>query len=166
MEKTAQDFIAALKAKEREEYERKRDLHLIELGLVKENMIAIYSKHMTDMCREWDAEKQMYFKQVNEPISVTDEEYDEIKRLTQFDALNINNDSEKHLQSFLNVFLIISIVVAIIISLFGIISGGITYVIIGVILFGTSWLYCVIGEVLLNISNNLHSINSKVKSGL
>ena len=100
MEKTAQDFIAALKAKEREEYERKRDLHLIELGLVKENMITIYSKHMTDMCREWDAEKQMYFKQVNEPISVTDEEYDEIKRLTQFDALIIKKTFKKDCKCF------------------------------------------------------------------
>lgn len=167
MEKTAQDFIAALKAKEREEYERKRDLHLIELGLVKENTITIYSRVQTEMCRMWDNEKQMYFNLVKEPIAVTDEEYDEIKRLTHVKEPNINSDSEKHLKSFLKAYLIISIIVAIIIFIGGIIADSfIIGVIIGIVLLVTSWLYYVIGGVLLNISNNLHSINSKVKSGL
>ena len=84
MGQSVQEFIKALQAKEREEYEKKRDAHLIKLGLVNENEnINHYSKTKTAAHTRWDAEKKMWYYSTYAPLAISDDEYEEIKRLTK-----------------------------------------------------------------------------------
>ena len=169
MGQSAQEFISVAKAKAREDYEKKRDAHLIRLGLVdKEKKSIQYSRYQTAEYTTWDPEKQMYFGTVCSPIEVTDEEYEEIKRLTEDkskETLDMSNGAE----SFLNVILIISLIIGIIAALGLFITGSIQYRGGGIYMLGgaamliTSLVNFAVGKVVLNISNNLHSINAKTK---
>ena len=167
MGQSVQEFIAAAKTKAREEYEKQRDLHLIELGLVKEEKTTLYSKFHTDTCNVWDPEKQMYCGTVSQAIDVTDEEYEEIKKLSPKKITPPQTDD--FAETLLNGILIISLIVGIIgcivfLSLgFESYRGSSTYFISAGILLVASLVNFAVGKVLLNISNNLHSINSKIK---
>ena len=168
MGQTVQEFIQAAQAKEREEFERKRDLHLIKLGLVDDSKtVTSYSKYQTSIHTYWDSEKQMYFAKTAAPLSVSDEEYEEIKRLTQHktETPTLNDSAE----TFLNVVLIISLIVGILGAMILFVAGaetyrgGEVYFISGGVLLVSSIINFAIGKVVLNISNNLHMLNYKVK---
>lgn len=168
MGQTVQEFIQAAQAKEREEFERKRNRHLIELGLIdSEKSTKYYSKHKSSVHTMWDSEKQMWYYSTPAPLDVTDEEYKEIKRLSEKkkEPLVLNNSTE----SFLNVMLIISLIIGIIgtLALFSIGMnqyGGEVLIISAVALLIASLVTFSVGKVVLNISNNLHSINAKIKN--
>ncbi len=169
MGQTVQEFIQAAQAKEREEYEYKRNLHLLELGLIdSEKITKYYSKSQSSVYTMWDSEKQMWYYSTPAPLDVTDEEYEEIKRLSEKkeEPLVLNNGAE----SFLNVMLIISLIIGIIgtLALFVIgmtqyIGGGV-YIISAVALLIASLVNFSVGKVALNISKNLHTINAKIKN--
>lgn len=110
----------------------------------------------------------MWYYSTPAPLDVTDEEYEEIRRLSEKkeEPLVLNNGAE----SFLNVMLIISLIIGIIgtLALFVIgmtqyIGGGV-YIISAIALLIASLVNFSVGKVALNISNNLHTINAKIKN--
>ena len=95
MNAKVQEFIDKMKEEEKErelrhkEEEKKlRDKHLISLGLVdkeKSTQTIEYSTNWKNGFDEWDADKKKYYRkvEVNSPIEVTDEEYQEILKYAQ-----------------------------------------------------------------------------------
>lgn len=167
MGQTVQEFIQAAQAKEREEFERKRDFHLIGLGLIdSEKSTKYYSKYQSSVYTMWDSEKKMWYYSTPAPLDVTDEEYEEIKRLTQHktETPTLNDSAETFLNVVLIIFLIVGILGAIILFVIGADTySGEVYFISGGVLLVTSMINFAIGKVVLNISNNLHMLNYKVK---
>lgn len=167
MGQTVQEFIQDAQAKEREEFERKRDFHLIGLGLIdSEKSTKYYSKYQSSVYTMWDSEKKMWYYSTPAPLDVTDEEYEEIKRLTQHktETPTLNDSAETFLNVVLIIFLIVGILGAIILFVIGADTySGEVYFISGGVLLVTSMINFAIGKVVLNISNNLHMLNYKVK---
>lgn len=187
METQVQEFIEAKRAEQRKQYEQERDKLLISLGLIKE-VVREYSpthKFKHPLYVTWDKEQKNYYYEKSIPYSVTDEEYEEIKRLTQQQAVQqkspqqnnaeekvivkyaepdeVSNGAEVFLGVINTIGLVLYIIAAVIVlmlgleeSLFLALAAG-----AGVLLMGfISW---AIVKVILNISNNLHHINSKLK---
>ena len=168
MDATVKEFLDAAKAKEREAFEKKRDEHLISLGLVKKGeSVREYSDSYNYVFNKWDEEAKKYYREKLVAISVTDEEYEEIKNVantpTTAEDKEIDNGAEKFLGVINGIMLAISIIAAVVLSFiaigeeeFGFFLIGLGVLLIGLI----SW---AIVKVMLNISNNLHEINSKLK---
>lgn len=154
MDPKVKEFIDAAKSKERAKFEKERDAHLIRLGLVKKETRKTY-------------DGVSYI-----PLDVTDEEYAEIKKITEEkpnEDIKIENGAENFLAVFNGIFLgigILASVILLIAAIDGLSYGddeGVVYLLssIGVLLVSIiSWN---ITRVLLNISNNLHKINAKLK---
>ncbi len=164
-----QEFIKAAKTKEREEFEKQRDLHLVSLGLVDETKtVKEYSKVYTSQYPIFDQEKNQYYRVVNIPLEVTDEEYEEIKRLTPpvVDKGEELGENKEQLLKVLNGIMlgvaIIATIVLIITAINAYRIGG-YYFLAAVALLFISLLNWALVNVLINISNNLHDINSKLK---
>ena len=156
MDPKVKEFIDSAKSKERAKFEKERDAHLIRLGLVEKGKIRTYNGVSSI------------------PLSVTDEEYEEIKRLTEEksnEEIKIENGAEKFLGALNTVFFVIGIVAAIVFLIAAIDNlsyylsedEGITYLITSIVILIGSFISWSVTRVLLNISNNLHQINSKLK---
>ena len=109
----------------------------------------------------------MYSGTVNQAIEVTDEEYEEIKKLSpnKITPPQINDYAETLLNGILIISLIVGIIGCIVFLSLGFEAyrGSSTYFISAGVLLVASFVNFAVGKVLLNISNNLHSINSKIK---
>ena len=149
MDPKVKEFIDAAKSKERAKFEKERDAHLIRLGLVKKETRKTY-------------DGVSYI-----PLDVTDEEYAEINKITEEkpnEDIKIENGAENFLAVFNGIFLGIGILASVILVCisFDSYDGGIYFLSgLGVLL--VSFVSWGITKVLLNISNNLHQINSKLK---
>ena len=171
MDPKVKEFIDSAKSKKREEFEKERDAHLISLGLIKEK-VRKYSDAYGGGYYAYDEVQKKYYGEFNVPVSVTDEEYSEIKKITEEKSnkdIKIENAAENFLGVLNTIFFVIGIIASVIllIAAIGALSygddEGVVYLLssIGVLLVSIiSWN---ITRVLLNISNNLHKINAKLK---
>ena len=168
MDPKVKQFLDEAKAKERTEFEKQRDAHLIKLGLVDEEKSTIeYSKSYSEALGfvNYDAEKDMYYKGVFVPVEVTDEEYEQIKRYTapKVQAVADSNDEANSAEVFLaNVNNIVRVIV-IVSSILLAIEGSWMLFLVGVLVLLGGLITTAAVKVLLNISNNLHEINAKIK---
>lgn len=167
MDTKVKEFLDAAKAKEREAFEKKRDEHLISLGLVnEEESVREYADNYNYVFNKWDEEAKKYYREKLVAISVTDEEYEEIIKHstpTANDVVELDNGAEKFLGVINIIALIVSIITTIVLAIIAssegegvILLAGLGVLLVGLI----SW---AVVKVMLNISNNLHKINSKLK---
>ena len=172
MNPKVKQFLDEAKAKERAEFEKQRDAHLMKLGLVDEEKSTIeYSKSYSEALGfvKYDAEKDMYYKGVFVPVEVTDEEYEQIKRYTapKVQAVADSNDEANSAEVFLanvnNSVRVIVIVSSILLAIFALIEGSWMLFLVGVLVLLGGLITTAAVKVLLNISNNLHEINAKIK---
>ena len=156
MNEKAQKFIDEAKAAQRAKFELERDELLVELGLIEGDRVysddAFKHRH-----RQYDLDKRMWY--YVEPISVTDEEFEEIKKWNKSTESTkehlIDNNAEKFLGVCNTIFLLI-------ITAMSVYEGGV-YLVIGLALLFVSLIFWASAKVVLNISNNLHRINAKIK---
>ena len=164
MDEKLQKYLDEAKAKER----RKKDELLISLGLTKDETVRIYSESYSDVYNKWDAETDKYYADVKVPITVTDEEYEEIKKYASNstdEATDLDTKAENFLAILNAIFLIIGIITALVILYKGMNSTGSfkEHLIEAAVVAGGSLISWAIWKVVLNISYNLHEINSKLK---
>ena len=173
MDENVKKFIEAAKAAERKRYESERDCLLISLGLIDHTKTwREYSDYYTSTHTDWDDEKGKYYKVVLEPIEVSDEEYEEIKKYAPKDTKKeilseelIGNGAEKFLSVINGLSLSIGIIVSIVLMVMAInanMYAGYILLSAAVVLL-VSLISWAIVKVVLNVSNNLHAINSKIK---
>ena len=156
----AKKALAEAHELDKQQQQLEKDIFLISLGLCtveKEEKVNSFGDTYTTTTKT--------------PISVTDEEFDEIKKYASM--LNDNQDeNQSHLdnsaEEFLGVINVISLITCGILSLIIIVNGIESYdnayltgVGIGIIVLSIISFSCV--KVVLNISNNLHKINNKLK---
>lgn len=172
MNPKVKQFIDEAKAKERAEFEKQRDAHLIKLGLVDEEKSTVeysegYSPEMGFV--NYDSQKDKYYKRTIVPVEVTDDEYEQIKRYTApkvqtiADSDDEANSAEVFMANVINIVRIIVIVTSIVIAIFALIEGSWMLFLLGVLLLLGGLITTATTKVLLNISNNLHEINAKLK---
>ena len=175
MDAKVKEFLDAAKAKEREAFEKKRDEHLISLGLIDEEseVVREYSSYYSSRFEKWDVDKKMYYYDRKQPVKVTDEEYEEILKYStkneieeiEIEEIEIDNGAEKFLSVMNGINLAIGIIAAVVlifVALDAYRNGG-YYFLASVVILLTSLISWAIVKVVLNISNNLHRINSKQK---
>ena len=172
MNPKVKQFLDEAKAKERAEFEKQRDAHLVKLGLVDEEKSTIeyserYSLEMGFV--NYDSQKDKYYKGTVVPVEVTDEEYEQIKRYTApkvqtvADSNDEANSAEVFLANVNNIVRVIVIVSSIAIAIFALSEGMLMLLLVGVLILLGGLIVTATTKVLLNISNNLHEINSKLK---
>lgn len=169
MDPKVKEFIDSAKSKERSEFEKKRNAHLISLGLVKEQVRKYSDAYNASRFPNYDRELKKYYGDYSVPVDVTDEEYEEIKRITSPKDSN-NSKIENGAENFLGVINIILLIVGIITAFVLFIISSTCYgneatyfVIAAIVVLFMSFVSWAILRVMLNISNNLHRINSKLK---
>lgn len=150
---------------------------LISLGLIEE-VQKVYGPY-SEKFPKYDRETKQYYYEVPIPIDVTDEEFEKIckydaiqgkapkaKKEDAPERLALSNGAEKTLGAFNTIVLVIGLVIAVLCILVGILadfdqkwilvlSGAVV-----IIPFILSW---AVLKVYLNISNNLHEINAKLR---
>lgn len=178
MEQIVKEYLEKAQSKERQIFEKERDDLLVKLGLTKD-VVREYTElnYYSVDYPNWDPEKRKYYSEKPIPVEVSDEEYEEIKKyaklsLPKEDVVEIFKDDvlDNGAESFLGgvnaVMLVVSIIVAIALffSYLSEIGDGGGYIILGailLILLSVISFYSV--KVILNMSNNLHKINAKLK---
>ena len=170
MDTKVKEFLDAAKAKEREAFEKKRDEHLISLGLVNEGeSVREYADNYNYVFNKWDEEAKKYYREKLVAISVTDEEYEEIKKYSATNAVAAKEELENGAEKFLAVINGISLTIGIIASVALMFVAADSYrnggyfLLASVAILLMSLVSWAIVKVILNISNNLHKINSKLK---
>ena len=173
MNENVKKFIDAAKAAERKRFESERDSLLLSLGLIdpdktRREYVDYYSASYSD----WDAEKKMYYRVVVEPIEVSVEEYEEIKKYAPKDTKKevlgeelIYNGAEKFLSVINGLSLTIGVITSIVLFVLALHSyKNIGYMLLSaVVVLLISLVSWAVVKVVLNVSNNLHEINSKIK---
>lgn len=174
------DFIVKAKEKAKAEKELKRDNLLISLGLYTWEDVYITSEERDNYQNpQWSKEHQQFYVTIKKAIAVSDEEFEEIKKYApnQNDASyhhpnKLENSAEKYLGTLNNIQL--ALYVLGIIILLGVVISELAYSMLGgyviliaviialIVLFMAITAHS-ITKVILNISNNLHYINSKIK---
>ena len=167
MNPKVKQFLDEAKAKERAEFEKQRDAHLMKLGLVDEEKSTIEYSDSFLPARgfdKYDRELNKYYKSVPAPIEVTDDEYELIKRYsaTKPQAI-LNNDAETFLDKVNSIVTCVSILASIVLVALALIDESWTLFWGAVVIAIVSLISSAAVKVLLNISNNLHEINSKLK---
>ena len=175
MQPIVKELIEKAQATERGAFEKERDEFLVELGLCEEGEGFVkreYGARYGFPYVNYDPEKKAYYREIKgTPIKVSDEEYEALKRyygkrpVLKKENIMLSNGAEKFLGVINTLVLIASIILAIMLITEGAdsrysgeayIIGGFAVALISLISFSTV-------KVLLNISNNLHEINSKLK---
>ena len=77
MNPKVEELISKKKEEIKNQTLKKRQQHLIKLGLVSDERIIQYQDNWDNSpeCK-WDREKNKYYKEIAAPIEVTDEEYE------------------------------------------------------------------------------------------
>ena len=84
MDAKVKEFLEKAQANEREKFEKERDALLISLGLIEGDAVSgrEYGPRYGHPYVHYDAEKKAYYREIKgTPISVTDEEYEMIKKI-------------------------------------------------------------------------------------
>ena len=171
MDAKVKEFLEKAQANEREKFEKERDALLISLGLIEGDAVSgrEYGPRYGHPYVHYDAEKKAYYREIKgTPISVTDEEYEMIKKYVETketqnkkDVAVLKNGAEKFLEVINIIVLIISLICStILLGESG--YGEELYTYIGIIVLLVSLIMFASVKVPLNISNNLHEINSKL----
>ena len=168
MDAKVKDFLDKAKAKERAAYEEERDKLLISLGLTTDKPYIEYSEFKEYQSDKWDKETKMYYREIPVPVKVTDEEYEEIKKYTKKeadDSIELDDTAESILGVLNTIFLILGIAATIFIIYKGFTSSRAfgDYILEAIIVLVASMATWAAWKVVLNMSNNLHQINSKIK---
>ena len=160
MDPKVKEFIEAARAKERIEFERQRNAHLISLGFVKTEKEKRYSNRRSTYFPHYDEETKQYFGEFTVPVDITDEEYEEIKRITKKDVPQkyLANKSAENLLGVLNTILLIVSLISSIVLLTLSLEYGLSGILIAGTVILTSFISWAAIRVLLNISHNLHQI--------
>lgn len=166
MDAIVKEFIEKAQAKEKEA----RDKHLISLGLIKETFREYSPTGSYEYpYLNYDSEKKSYYSEKKIPVSVTDEEYEMIKKYAAISApkkeVELDNGAEKFLGVVNGILLAISIIatLALLIVAADTYRGGGYFVLGAISLLLLSLITFASIKVILNVSNNLHQINSKMK---
>lgn len=151
---------------------------LVSMGLIKETTRE-YGPYGLKYPK-YDPETKQYYRDVPIPVDVTDEEFEKICRYEQInqqkhqeedidakieERRSVKNGAEKTLGVFNSIGIVFGIIMAAICILVGIFADfdySVLFIVYGVIIiipFILSWATL---KVFLNISNNLHQINSKL----
>ena len=166
MDTKVKEFLEEARAKERKAFERKRDEHLISLGLIKETKKE-YSDYYSYTYSNYDDETKKYYQLINVPVEVSDDEYEEIKKFSAptTPVEEIDNGAEKFLGVMNGISFAVCLITAVILLFVGMGSYRDSgyYYLASVVILLTSLVSWAIVKVLLNISNNLHNINHKQK---
>lgn len=130
MNEQIEKWIENRKSEQRKEFEQKRDEHLLKLGLTDESKtIRKYSSYYVQGM-EYDIEKGRYYKKLNGPMDVSDEEYAQIckyapyKELKQVQMKDVNNGVEGFLNIMAYIILSVGVIVFIVILLSSSNSSG------------------------------------------
>lgn len=155
--------------------DEKKNEKLISMGLIKEikREYGPYSMKYS----KYERETKQYYCEVPVPIEMTDEEFEKVCRYAEIEVneppqkdanekTNLKNAAEKTLGTFNTIVLIIGLLLAFICVIAGIvinIEQSWILVLSGIIIIIPFILSWAVLKVYLNISNNLHEINSKIK---
>ena len=154
MHPKVEDFLQ----KAKEEELKKRQDRLIELGLYEEIEVSndTYNRMECITDKETGVYVYKYYKWI--AVDVSDEEYEMILKHSHSNKQNLNykNGAEQFINVINTIILMIGIVAAIVLVFTGFAIYGIYSALI------TTIFWAVI-KVALNISNNLHQINAKLK---
>ncbi len=191
MDAKVKEFLDTAKVKEREAFEKKRDELLISLGLIDdEKSTREYSDQFTYGFNKWDKEAKKYYRETLVAITVTDEEYEEIKKYSNstksvaeevtptknvvqdvtpaksiVEDVKLENGAEKFLSAINGISLTMGIISAVVLIIVGLdtYGDGWYFFLVSIVVLLMSLISWAIVKVILNISNNLHKINSKLK---
>ena len=167
MNPKVKQFLEETKAKERAEFEKQRDAHLKKLGLVDEEKSTIEYSDSYSPARgfeKYDRQQDKYYKSVPAPIEVTDEEYELIKRYSATKPqATLNKDAEIFLDKVNSIVTCVSIIASIVLAALALIDESWMLFVGAAVIAIVSLISSAAVKVLLNISNNLHEINSKLK---
>ena len=151
---------------------------LIAMGLIKET-VKEYGPYGLKYSK-YDPETKKYYRETPIPVDVTDEEFEKICKFAEMNRSkqqeenidskiaergSINNGAERILGLCNTIGIVIGIVLAVVCVLVGLFLDfeySILFIVYGIIIlipFTLSWAAL---KVFLNISNNLHQINSKL----
>lgn len=143
-----------------------REEHLISLGLVNENKtVRVYSDYSSNLYDKWDEEAKQYYYEAPAALDVTDEEYAEILKYYPVDnkVNKINNGAEKFLEGTIAFILVLGILASFFLLIFAFAEGINISITLPITLIISLLVYWAVIRVFLNISNNLHEINKKLK---
>lgn len=164
MDAKVKAFLEQARAEERKAFETQRDAHLMSLGLYTE-------------------EKSFRGNRLRRPIEVSDKEYEEILKVAPLEEeevveeVNLKNGAEKFLGIINKIFLALGILHVVVIFVAAIsywdemsrilgrdVANGVLWFLIFLclellLIYFVTWAGL---KVTLNISNNLHEINSKL----
>ncbi|MBR4774656.1 MAG: hypothetical protein IK008_00980 [Bacteroidales bacterium] len=171
MRERVKQFLEEAKAKEKEARKRERDIFLISIGLTEdpERTQKLYCDHYDPPYTLWDSEKGQYYYNAPIPLEVTDEEYEELKKYGQYKKAGDASDSlldpgaEKTL-NILNTLMLVTAILGVIVLFYKALNSGLfIYFIAPVGVFITYLAFWAMIKVYINISQNLHEINRKIK---
>lgn len=169
MDPKVKEFIEAAKVKERTRFEKERDAHLISLGLIKERLKEYSEAYNPSKYPSYDSSMGKYYRETIIPIDVTDEEYEEIRKITKIvpskesDIEIKKGVAESFLGTINGISLAIGIIATLVLIIVSIVEGEGWLFLIALVVFFLSVTSWSIPKIILNISNNIREINSKLK---
>lgn len=174
MNEKLRDYFEEQEKLQRKKYENERDELLIQLGLVEEERIYSsdsYNPDLPHIDMTWDRKVGAYY--YNKPISVTDEEFARIKNYNQLSSEakpkvvynGVDGSAEKTLTSINSVMFVVCIIAACVLFYlaWGMDSGGEMMFVASISFLIVSAIVWLLVRVIINMSNNLHNINAKLK---
>lgn len=178
MEIEVKRFIENAKKLKRATFEQERDEHLKYLGLIRTQRE--FSDYQSSTFPYYDKDAQKYYRDYYVAVEVTDEEYEEIKRLapplpekvnetTRKTTENANKTksskgvAETYLGVINGVSFAIGIIATLVLIIVSIVEGEGWLSLIALVVFFLSVTSWSIPRIILNISNNIREINSKLK---
>ena len=165
------EFIENAKKAQAEEAKKEKEKLLSSLGLLytTTKKYIDYEERFNYPDFFWDTKAERWCVETKEDaISVTDEEFEEIKKYAKLQTSeNVNHTINNGAENFLNTINVLSLIVTIIAAVILIIKGFSDYelhlTLIGIVILFVDLIYYSFLKVFLNISNNLHKINAKLK---
>lgn len=168
MNEKVEELISKRKEELRKQSLKRRNQHLVDLGLVSEKSTRQYfdTWQNTSDCK-WDEEKKKYYVGVEVPLEVTDEEYAEICKyfpentsMVEFETFG----AEVTLKTIASIILIVGILASLILISMTI-SGEFPPIVVvyAILVLITSLSFWAAFRCFANISISLKKINSKIK---
>ena len=151
--------------KAKEDELKKRQDQLIKLGLYEEIEVSNGNYNRLGYITDKDTGQYVYKYYKWVAIDISDEEYEMILKYYPPNEQEqpCNNGAEKFLETINTLTLIIGIVIAMALALYGFIAGSSMSILYGIGGALITTIYWAVIKVTLNISNNLHQINAKLK---
>lgn len=157
--------------------DKAKDKKLISMGLIEETRRE-YGPY-SPKYRLFEKETRRYYRDIPIPIEISDEEFEKLLMYEKIketipqekeddirDVRHINNTAEKILNTFNVIALVIGITAALVCVILGFIDSmrlGYMAILIGIAITIPIILSWAMLKVYINISNNLHEINSKMR---